>query len=106
MLYWKGASDICSGFWAFRKDAYKRMDIDAPHFSLEANFYVECVKKKLRLREVPITYGVRKGETKLTIAHGVRYRAIPPKEKDMNCFILRTSMPEFENAVSNSPEER
>ena len=70
VLYWKGASDICSGFWAFRKEAYKKMDIDAPHFSLEANFYVECVKKKLRLHEVPITYGIRKGETKLTIAHG------------------------------------
>lgn len=70
VLYWKDASDICSGFWAFRKDAYKRMDIDAPHFSLEANFYVECSKKKLRLGEVPITYGVRKGETKLTVAHG------------------------------------
>jgi dolichol-phosphate mannosyltransferase len=69
-LYWKSASDICSGFWAFRKDAYKRMDINAPHFSLEANFYVECAKKRLKLCEIPITYGVRRGETKLTVAHG------------------------------------
>ncbi len=41
-LYWKPVSDMCSGFWAFRKEAYKKMDIDAKHFSLEANFYTEC----------------------------------------------------------------
>lgn len=70
-LYWKAASDICSGFWAFRRDAYKRMDIDAPRFAVEANFYVECAKKKLRLREVPISYGVREGQTKLRIWDGV-----------------------------------
>ncbi|MDD5171621.1 MAG: glycosyltransferase family 2 protein [Candidatus ainarchaeum sp.] len=71
VLYWKPVSDVCSGFWAFRKDAYKKMDIDARHFSLEANFYTECAKKKLMLCEVPISYGTRKGETKLTVFHGI-----------------------------------
>lgn len=69
-LYWKPVSDVCSGFWAFRKDAYKSMDINARHFSLEANFYVECAKKRLKLCEVPITYGIRRGETKLNVFHG------------------------------------
>jgi dolichol-phosphate mannosyltransferase len=71
VLYWKPISDVCSGFWAFRKNAYKKMTIDARHFELEANFYVECAKKKLGLCQVPITYVMRKGETKLNILHGL-----------------------------------
>ncbi len=71
VIYGKKTTDVCSGFWAFRKEAYKKMKIDAPHFSLEANFYVECAKKGLSLREVPISYGNRRGTTKLTIFHGL-----------------------------------
>jgi len=70
-LYWKPVSDVCSGFWAFKKDAYKKMVIDAPHFSLEANFYAECARLGLKLCEVPISYAVRQGETKLTVMHGI-----------------------------------
>lgn len=69
-LYGGRITDVCSGFWAFSKKAYKSMDIDAKHFSLEANFYIECSKKKLRVCEIPIRYGVRKGETKLNVMHG------------------------------------
>jgi glycosyltransferase involved in cell wall biosynthesis len=70
VLYGKNNSDICSGFWAFSKKAYKSLVIDAPHFELEANFFTEAAKKKLRLCEVPITYTVRQGETKLSAMHG------------------------------------
>lgn len=70
-LYGRSISDVCTGFWAFNKKAYKSMEIDAKHFSLEANFYIECVKKKLKLCEIPIKYGVRKGETKLNVMHGI-----------------------------------
>jgi len=70
LLYGKPISDVCSGFWAFRNKAYKGMEIDARHFSLEANFFVECSRKNLRICEVPITYGVRLGETKLSVTHG------------------------------------
>jgi glycosyltransferase involved in cell wall biosynthesis len=70
-IYGKPISDVCSGFWAFRKDAYLRMVIDAPHFSLEANFYAECARLNLGMCEIPISYKVRQGETKLTIMHGI-----------------------------------
>ena len=70
-LYNYPISDVCSGFWAFKKNTYKRLDIDAKHFTLEANFYIECTKKKIKLCEVPITYATRIGETKLNIFHGV-----------------------------------
>lgn len=71
ILYGKRFSDICSGFWAFRKAAYKKMDINARHFSLEANFFVECAKKRMKLCEVPISYRKRRGETKLNVFHGI-----------------------------------
>ena len=71
LLYGKPVSDVCSGFWAFRKSAYKKMVIDAKHFSLEANFYAQCAKRKFTLGEVPISYGARRGETKLNVLHGV-----------------------------------
>lgn len=71
LLYGKGKSDLCSGFWGFTKKAYKSMVIDAPHFELEANFFAESAKRKLEFCEVPITYGVRQGETKLSPLHGL-----------------------------------
>ena len=70
LLYGKRISDVCSGFWAFRKGAYKAMAIDARHFSIEANFYAECARRKMSLCEVPITYGTRRGQTKLNVFHG------------------------------------
>ncbi len=71
-LYGIDITDVCSGFWAFNRKAYKKMEIDAPSFELEANFYVECARKGLKLSEVPITYRRRKGKTKLNILDGSR----------------------------------
>jgi dolichol-phosphate mannosyltransferase len=71
IIYGREISDVCSGFWAFRKDAYKKMNITAPHFSLEANFFSEVSNKGMRLAEVPIRYGKREGETKLNPLHGI-----------------------------------
>ena len=71
ILYGKRRSDVCSGFWAFRKEAYKGVDIDTRHFSLEANLFVQCARKGLRVCEVPISYRMRRGESKLTVFDGI-----------------------------------
>lgn len=71
IFYGKKNTDICSGFWAFSKKAYKNMNIDARHFELEANFFVQCAKHGFKLSEVPITYGVRQGAAKLSPLHGL-----------------------------------
>src|SRR4030042_113791 len=63
MAYLRPISDVCFGVWVFRKNAYKRMIIDAPHFSLEANFFAECARLGIKICETPISYGVRQGET-------------------------------------------
>lgn len=72
LLYGKKNTDVCSGFWAFSKKAYKNMNIDARHFELEANFFVQCAKRGFGLCEVPITYGVRQGQAKLSPLHGIK----------------------------------
>ncbi|MCI0503082.1 glycosyltransferase family 2 protein [Candidatus Micrarchaeota archaeon] len=71
LLYGKKISDVCSGFWAFRKKAYKGIGIDSEHFELEANFYAYCAKRGLKLCEVPISYRAREGKTKLSPIHGI-----------------------------------
>jgi dolichol-phosphate hexosyltransferase len=70
-LYGKKITDVCSGFWAFRKSAYRSISIDSEHFELEANFYVFCAKRRLNFREVPISYRAREGKTKLSPVHGI-----------------------------------
>ena len=70
VLYGKDSTDLCTGFWAFNKKAYKGMLIDAPHFELEANFFAQCAKKKMKLCEVPISYVARQGQAKLSPLHG------------------------------------
>lgn len=72
VLYGGRITDLCSGLWAFRKEAYKRMELDAPHFELEANFFSECTKKKMELCEVPIEYKQRGGTAKIGIADGMK----------------------------------
>ncbi len=72
LLYGGKITDLCSGLWAFRKEAYKRMELDAPHFELEANFFSECMKKKMKLCEVPIEYRQRGGTAKIGVGDGVR----------------------------------
>jgi dolichol-phosphate mannosyltransferase len=67
-FYWRGISDLCSGMWAFRRSAYKRMSITARHFDVEANYFVECAKGDMRFCEVPISYGTRLGTTKTGIS--------------------------------------
>jgi glycosyltransferase involved in cell wall biosynthesis len=70
-LYGKRISDVCSGFWAFRKRAYKAIVVNSEHFELEANFYVFCAKSRVGLCEVPVSYRSREGKTKLSPVHGI-----------------------------------
>lgn len=72
LLYGSNISDLCSGLWAFRKSAYKKMEITAPHFELEANFFSECIKKNLTICEVPINYKKRGGKAKISVFDGLK----------------------------------
>lgn len=59
--------DILSGYRAFRYDAIKQIELNRTGFEVETEITVECVKKNLKIVEVPITYlsRVSGAETKL-----------------------------------------
>lgn len=48
--------DILSGYRAFSYNAIKQIDLNRTGFEVETEITVECVKKNLKIVEVPITY--------------------------------------------------
>ncbi|VVB90169.1 Glycosyltransferase AglJ [uncultured archaeon] len=51
--------DILSGYRAFTQDAIKQIELNRTGFEVETEITVECVKKDLKIMEVPITYLAR-----------------------------------------------
>ncbi len=70
-LLYKKTTDVCTGMWGFRKEAYKNINIDTKGFDLEVNLFIESVKKGFKISEIPIVYRKRGGYSKLNIADGV-----------------------------------
>lgn len=52
-------NDILTGYRAFNKKAIRAVSLNQAGFGIEAEMTVECLKKDLRLCEVPITYLAR-----------------------------------------------
>ena len=48
--------DILSGYRAFSRDAIEQIELNRTGFEVETEITVECVKKDLKIVEVPITY--------------------------------------------------
>lgn len=66
-------SDVCTGMWGFSKGAVKGLNIKSKRFELEAEMYAKCMKKKLKVGEVPINYKKRETFAKLkSIRDGIR----------------------------------
>ncbi|MDO9096789.1 MAG: S-layer glycoprotein N-glycosyltransferase AglJ [Candidatus Methanoperedens sp.] len=51
--------DILSGYRAFTNNAIKQIELNRTGFEVETEITVECVKKDLKIVEVPITYLAR-----------------------------------------------
>lgn len=51
--------DILSGYRAFNINAIKQIELNRTGFEVETEITVECVKKELKIIEVPITYFAR-----------------------------------------------
>jgi glycosyltransferase involved in cell wall biosynthesis len=66
VLFGPRISDVCTGLWAYRSDALRRMELAAEGFEIEADMFAECVKKGLRIAEIPITYRARSDQPKLS----------------------------------------
>ncbi|MBC8437948.1 MAG: glycosyltransferase [Euryarchaeota archaeon] len=72
-LYRQFVSDLCTGFWAFKRDSIAAMKLNSISFEIEAEMYAACCHNKLSIGEVPIRYHKRLGRAKLGSVHdGVR----------------------------------
>ena len=72
-LYRVFISDVCTGYWAFRRGAIQKMSLNSTEFEIEAEMYAACATEGLRMSEVPISYAPRIGDSKLgSVADGVR----------------------------------
>jgi dolichol-phosphate mannosyltransferase len=58
-------NDLLSGYRALTKDSLKKMNLKKEGFEIETEMAVESVKRGIRIKEVPIQYGRRKGVSKL-----------------------------------------
>jgi glycosyltransferase involved in cell wall biosynthesis len=72
VLYLRPVSDVCTGMWAFRKSAYKAIEVTAHTFELECNLFAQSVKKGFRILEIPIDYARRGGMSKVQLMDGVK----------------------------------
>lgn len=65
LLFRVPVSDVCTGMWGFREDAVRRFGLVANGFDLEADIFAAACERRVRLRELPISYDPRIGEPKL-----------------------------------------
>ena len=63
--YGVGLNDILSGYRALTQEGVKKMTLKREGFEVETEMVIESVKKGIRMKEVPIRYEERKGESKL-----------------------------------------
>lgn len=59
VLYGVPITDLCTGMWGFRASALKSFNLTSTHFTLEADFYINTVKGKYLLQQIPIGYRCR-----------------------------------------------
>jgi len=63
--------DILSGYRAFTRESFRRLHLTADGFGIETEMAVECVKNRVRVTVVPITYRERPGGS-ATNLHPIR----------------------------------
>lgn len=75
IVYGVQLRDILSGYRAFTLDSIRELELNKTGFEIETEISVECILKKQRVEEIPITYLPRskKGATKLNpVKDGIR----------------------------------
>ena len=64
-LYGRRCTDVCTGMWAFKRGALKTLKLNSNHFEIEAELFAQSAKSGLRIKEVPILYRRRSGQSGL-----------------------------------------
>ena len=66
ILYGTRVSDVCTGYWGFRKEVIQNLILTSEGFQLEAELLIQIAKRGYRIGEVPILYRCRAGKAKLS----------------------------------------
>jgi glycosyltransferase involved in cell wall biosynthesis len=56
VLYHKNISDLTTGYWGYRAEVMKSLDLKATGFELEAEMFSQIARKGYSLTELPIRY--------------------------------------------------
>lgn len=79
--------DSQSGMWIFKLDKYKKLNVKDNDMAFSEEIKIEAFKKLKRVKEVPISYYKRVGESKLNYSHAVKNTLFLFK-KFINDFLL------------------
>ncbi len=66
IMYLTWISDLCTGYWGFRSEVIKNINLKSDGFQLEAEILTQLRKKGYAIGEVPINYRCREGKAKLS----------------------------------------
>lgn len=64
-LFSEDIGDLCTGYWAFTKNALSTLELNSMSFEIEAEMFCSSTKNGLKIGSVPISYSKREGEAKL-----------------------------------------
>jgi glycosyltransferase involved in cell wall biosynthesis len=83
VLYGRRIKDVCTGMWAFRREVLDNFELEAGGFMLEADLFVNCARAKCKIKQIPVTYRKRLGnsESKLRLGDGLKIGAFLIKKR-------------------------
>ena len=65
VLFRSGVSDAHCGMRSFTREAYQQMELQTTGMEFASEMVIKAIKTELKIKEIPITYYPRKGESKL-----------------------------------------
>ena len=65
VLFRSGVSDAHCGMRSFTREAYQQMGLQTTGMEFASEMVIKAIKTELKIKEIPITYYPRKGESKL-----------------------------------------
>ncbi|HEX7514818.1 MAG TPA: glycosyltransferase family 2 protein [archaeon] len=72
-LFKKEITDLCTGFWGYRRHVIESMNLVARGFEIEADMFVECARLGFSIGEIAIEYNRRADQPKLSsITDGIK----------------------------------
>ena len=93
-------SDVCTGFWGYRGDTIRRLELQACGFEIEANMFAECARHGLSIAEFPITYRAREDRPKLaSLRDGLKIGAFLFKK-----YISQKKVPQSRSPVRQTDQ--